>query len=354
MISPRLSASWVRSNIGTCPGRHEGKAEDGPRAKAWGLLIVINHDILIALVRWYSEGGRQMLKRAYIEITNVCNLNCSFCPGTKRKKKYMSVDEFRAIAAKLRGYTEYIYLHVMGEPLLHPQLEEILDAATELGFRINITTNGTLLSAKSDLLRKYASIRKVSVSLHSYEGNHMPGEADDSLEQYLEDVWRFASQAACIVALRLWNEGGANERNRAIIDFLSRKTGLDVEGIPDTPNGRRLSDTCAELPGPDRNGYNSRIYLESASKFTWPTEQPDEQPVTFCHGLTQQVAVLCDGTVVPCCLDGEGTIALGNLLESEPGDIFTSDRAEKLIQGFIDHSPSEELCRHCDYATRFA
>ncbi len=291
----------------------------------------------------------------------------------------MAVEEFRIVAAKVRQQTEYIYLHVMGEPLLHPHLEEILDVATELGFKINITTNGTLISKKAELLRKYKSIRKVSVSLHSFEGNHpvgiltMPGEAqagskafsetaesqktgNEAFTEYLEDVWNFAAQADCIVALRLWNEGGANARNDEVIDFLSRKSGLNVRDIPDTANGRRLIDATGQLSGAKSDGnayYNSRIYLESAAKFTWPAEQQDEQRVTFCHGLTQQVAVLCDGTVVPCCLDGEGTIALGNLLREELQDILASERAQRFIQGFVEHCPSEELCRHCDFAARF-
>lgn len=341
-----------------------------------------NHDILIALVFGAIETGRgrSMLKRVYIEITDICNLACSFCPGTKREKKFMTPEEFKIIATKLRARTEYVYLHVMGEPLLHPQLEEILDIATELGFKINITTNGTLLSKKGSLLRKYSSIRKVSVSLHSYEGNHAheSGEhgeqgsrnSDDvktgnDFTDYLENVWNFAAGANCIVALRLWNEGGANKKNNQIIDFLSDKSGLKVRELPETANGRRLWNTPDGIvvqPGGNKvrdynsnikNDYNSRIYLESATKFTWPAEQPDEQPVLFCHGLSQQLAVLCDGTVVPCCLDGEGTIALGNLLQNDLESILASERAKRLVQGFTDHCPSEELCRHCDYATRF-
>lgn len=297
-----------------------------------------------------------MLKRAYIEITNVCNLACSFCPGTRRAKRFMTPEEFRVIAAKVREHTEYIYLHVMGEPLLHPELEAILDIATELGFKINITTNGTLLAKKAELIRKYSSIRKVSVSLHSYEGNHAADAIENerkAFAEYLENVWNFAAQADCIVALRLWNEGGENEMNDEIVDFLSRRSGLDVRSIPETANGRRIYDENMMARDAGENVYNSRIYLESAAKFTWPTEQPDEQPVTFCHGLTQQVAVLCDGSVVPCCLDSEGAVTLGNLLKEDLGEILESGRAKAFVQGFIDHCPSEELCRHCDYATRF-
>ena len=83
-----------------------------------------------------------MLKRAYIEITNVCNLRCSFCPGTGRKGEFMTPERFRRLAEKLRGHVKYLYLHVMGEPMLHPWLGELLAIAADLDFRTCLTTNG--------------------------------------------------------------------------------------------------------------------------------------------------------------------------------------------------------------------
>ena len=112
-----------------------------------------------------------MFKRVYVEITNVCNLSCVFCPGTTREKRFLSPEEFRLMAEKLRDHTRYLYFHVMGEPLLHPQLAELLAIAGELGFRVCITTNGTLLSKKSSTLLSAPALHKVSVSLHSFEGN---------------------------------------------------------------------------------------------------------------------------------------------------------------------------------------
>ena len=86
-----------------------------------------------------------MYSRAYIEITNICNRNCSFCPGTVRDKRRMTMEEFQRIIEQLQGVTEYIYLHVMGEPLTHPLLSDFIRCAKEKGFKVAITTNGTLL-----------------------------------------------------------------------------------------------------------------------------------------------------------------------------------------------------------------
>ena len=275
-----------------------------------------------------------MFKRAYVEITNVCNLRCSFCHGTTRARRTMTTDEFRTIAQKLRPYTDYLYFHVMGEPLLHPQLSDLLRLAGEQGFRVCLTTNGTLLQRCAETLRSAPALHKVSLSLHSFEGN---GNGD--LTAYLETVWAFCQTAGCIVSLRLWNQGGADRRNGEIEAFLSQKTGLDVKNLPRDPTGSRK--------------LGNRLYLESAAKFDWPDPGADPQAVEFCHGLRQQLAVLCDGTVVPCCLDADGNIPLGNLLHQDLPDILSTPRAKALVDGFSRRQPTEDLCRKCGYAARF-
>ena len=242
------------------------------------------------------------------------------------------------MAEKLRGHTRYLYFHVMGEPLLHPQLPELLAIAGELGFRVCITTNGTLLSEKGNTLLAAPALHKVSVSLHSFEGNDGGDMAD-----YLHSVWDFcaaAGEKSVLCALRLWNEGGAEERNGEILRFLSTASGWDVENLPaDSVGNKRLA------PG---------LFLESARKFDWPSPDAAEGNVQFCHALRQQLAVLCDGTVVPCCLDGEGRMALGNLLTQELPEILNTPRAQAIREGFSRRAPSEDLCRRCGYAARFS
>ncbi len=278
-----------------------------------------------------------MLKRAYVEITNICNLRCAFCPGTGREKRFLPPEEFCVLARRLRPHVRYLYLHVMGEPLLHPQLGALLDIAGELGFRVCLTTNGTLLGEKAELLLAAPSLHKLSVSLHSMEGN-----GAGALEGYLSAVWDCAlplSRAGTICALRLWNMGGAEARNGEILAFLADKLGARPLDLPQPrPGSWRLGD---------------RLYLERAEKFDWPDLDAPEAGVRFCLGLRDQVAVLCDGTVVPCCLDHEGDIPLGNLLEQSLEEILASPRARALYEGFSQGKPSEELCRRCGFASRF-
>lgn len=278
-----------------------------------------------------------MLKRAYIEITNICNLRCDFCPGTRRQARSMNVAEFTSVAQKLRGTVKYLYLHVMGEPLLHENLTDFLDIAGNLGFRVCLTTNGTLLGRRGEALLSHSALHKVSVSLHSMEGNGV-----DDLRAYLRDAWAFSEQAAAsgvIVALRLWNIGGKDARNEEILSFLEQQLGQHPLDMPQ-PRGGNWK-------------LREKIYLEQAERFEWPDLSAAEENVRFCLGLREQIAVLCDGTVVPCCLDHEGDIPLGNLFTQELSDILNSQRAKALYDGFSCGRPSEELCRRCGYATRF-
>ena len=279
-----------------------------------------------------------MRNRVYIEITNRCNLACDFCHGTKRPLGTMSPEDFRRIAEKLRGETSYLYLHVLGEPLLHPQLKELLAIAGELGFRVCLVTNGTLLHKRREELLAAKSLHKVSVSLHSFEGN---GGAGD-LPAYLQQVWEVClplSERGVLCALRLWNEGTAPRLNGAVEAFLSQRIGRDVESLPRDARGNRT--------------LRPNLFLERAERFGWPDLNAPESGANFCHGFTRQLAVLWDGTVTPCCLDSEGDIPLGNLLSQPLEEILQGERAAAMAAGFAARKPTEELCRRCGYARRF-
>ena len=279
-----------------------------------------------------------MRNRVYIEITNRCNLACDFCHGTKRPLGTMPPEDFRRIAEKLRGETSYLYLHVLGEPLLHPQLKELLAIAGELGFRVCLVTNGTLLHKRREELLAAKSLHKVSVSLHSFEGN---GGAGD-LPAYLQQVWEVClplSERGVLCALRLWNEGTAPRLNGAVEAFLSQRIGRDVESLPRDARGNRT--------------LRPNLSLERAERFGWPDLNAPESGANFCHGFTRQLAVLWDGTVTPCCLDSEGDIPLGNLLSQPLEEILQGERAAAMAAGFAARKPTEELCRRCGYARRF-
>lgn len=280
------------------------------------------------------------LKKAYLEITNVCNLDCSFCPKTRRPAGFLTPAEFETLAGRLRPHTEYLYFHLMGEPLLHPQLDTLLELAHGLGFRVILTTNGTLLGRWAEVLPAAPALEKVNISLHCLEANR----CGLTLEEYLAGCIAAAlglSRAGKRCGLRLWNLDGS-----------------DTVG-QNGDNDRILAALEGAFPPPWTSGTRGTrlaqgVYLEWGEKFDWPDlSAPEGGPAGFCYGLRDQVGVLCDGTVVPCCLDHEGDIPLGNLFACQLAEILEGPRAKAIYEGFSQRRATEELCRKCGYARRF-
>ncbi len=274
-------------------------------------------------------------RKIYLEISNICNLKCSFCPGTKRKPKVMTEEAFASLLPKLRPWSDYLYFHLMGEPLCHPELERFLALAGEHGFKVILTTNGTLLRKQQDVLLKAPALYKINISLHAFEANDLAVP----FEEYLRQCFGFgqAAQGKKLVVYRLWNQGGADEKNAEILNAME-----------------------AVFPKPwvsQRKGIQigQRIFLEYGDKFDWPDlGASDGGDQVFCYGLRDQIGVLCDGTVVPCCLDHEGDVALGNLFEETLEEILAKPRTIAICDGFQNKKAAEELCRKCGYARRFS
>lgn len=274
-----------------------------------------------------------MYSRVYVEITNLCNRNCSFCPGTSRPDRMMSEAEFRHIVEKLQGVTKYLYYHLMGEPLTHPLLPSFIDIATAHGFKSVITTNGTLLPQRGQALID-AGVYKVNISVHSFESGTDEDQVNDIAGCL--DFTRQAAEAGVLVVLRLWNNGCDDGRNAHTVAMIRRAFPAVWR---EDPRGIKVAE---------------RVYLEHADRFSWPDRSAEDQGESvFCYGLRDHFGILSDGRVVPCCLDREGVITLGNIWEEDVETILTAPRAKDMVAGFSCRKATEELCRKCGYARRF-
>lgn len=299
-----------------------------------------------------------MIQRCYLEITNVCNLDCVFCAKTKRPKAMLSSEAFEKLTDKLQGNIQFLYFHLMGEPCLHPQLPDFVIRARQKGFSPVITTNGTRCAQMQALIA--AKPYKIQISLHAHEGNlhseqdltqtaasaeeanakadlSQAAGASSALEDYLKQVMNFAKEAAendILVILRLWNQGGYERLNEDILQILAAH---QAQPWTERHDGWKL---CKNL------------YLEYDSIFQWPDSDKEAlpDPQFFCYALRNQMGVLVDGSVVPCCLDHEGDICLGNLFEQDLEDILASPRARAIYEGFSQHKAVEALCQRCGYA----
>lgn len=266
-----------------------------------------------------------------MEITDVCNLACSFCAGTARERRFLSREEFRELAEKIRPHTAYLYFHLMGEPLLHPLLGDFLQTAHALGFKVILTTNGTRLNETAETLLAAPALFKVSISLHALEANTGLDE-----RRYLAGCFDFADRASkrgIITVFRLWNDGGRNTRNGALLAALRSRF----------PDGEWAANTKGTR-------IRQKLFIENGEAFDWPSHAPHERERVTCYALKDHVGVLCDGTVVPCCLDYDGKLALGNLFDTSLDEILCSEHARAFRASLDKAFAPSELCRRCGFA----
>ena len=289
----------------------------------------------------------KQFKKFYIEITNVCNLDCSFCPTTKRQPEFMDIETFRKILDQIKPHTNYLFFHVKGEPLLHPEIDMFLDISHEKGFKVNITTNGTMLQEVKDKLIGKPALRQVNISLHSFDGN----DGLNNKDEYIGNILPFAKEARdnseVLISLRLWNLDKDNEanlvnrRNKELLEKIEKEFDLPykIQESISPGSGVKIAD---------------RVYLNQDHEFQWPDlNEEEDDGIGFCYGLRNQIAILVDGTVVPCCLDGEGVINLGNIKTTQFSELIESERVKNIVDGFSRREVVEELCRKCGYRKRF-
>jgi len=283
-------------------------------------------------------------KKVYIEITNVCNLSCNFCPKTSRKLKFMDKESFEHIIKNIKPYTDHVYFHLMGEPFLNKDLEHFLEISKENQLKVNITTNGTLISDVKNILLNAPALRQVNISLHSFEAN----EEQIDFNEYINNIINFVKEATektnIICSLRLWNldtrYSANNNMNIDIFKLLEQEFEIDCD----------LKESLKE-----KNSFKlkNNVYISMGEKFKWPSLKEEELGErAFCYGLRDQIGILVDGTVVPCCLDSEGSIFLGNIFENTLDEILNSKRSKDIYNGFSGRKAVEELCKRCGFTNR--
>lgn len=300
---------------------------------------------------------KKIFKRIYVEITNCCNLACRFCPQDPRKKMTMTLGQFSHIMKEIVPFTDYVYLHIKGEPLLHPDLPQILALCHKNGIHANITTNGTLFGKNPYFKTPIPGLRQVNISLHSFGANEKE-RTGFSFEEYLNQCFLqaeyFSEHTKTITAFRLWNlqpdtarieskdqypNASLSAENKKILEQMKEFFRLPELPLPQGGRGVKIKEN---------------VYLNYDKEFVWPDlALPIISEEGYCHGGVDQLGILVDGRVVPCCLDQNGVIALGNVFETSLKEIITGERLENMKQGFQRRKLKEELCKKCGYATRF-
>ncbi len=273
-------------------------------------------------------------KKIYIEITNKCNLNCSFCIKDNRFKKEMSFKDFEIILQKIDKYTKYIYLHVKGEPLIHSNLDEILNLTKKYNKFVNITTNGVLLKEKINILKKYDNIRQINLSLHS----------ENKKKSYIDDILNCVDELNNVfIVYRFWTlkNNILDDRMLEYLEKIKLKYTIDESSYKKILEGNNIK-------------IKENVYINKDKEFTWPSLENEYcRENGFCYGLRNQIGILVDGTITICCLDSFGISNLGNIFNDNLEEILKCDRVNKILNNFNERRAFLDICKHCSYKERF-
>ncbi len=283
-----------------------------------------------------------MFKKVYLEISNICNVQCSFCPVVEKDKKLMDVFEFEAMLKQVAPLAEIVCLHLLGEPLAHPRFSEILEVCERYHTQIDLTTNGILIKRHQERILNARCIRQVNFSLQAFKDNF----PERDLDPYLLPLFEFATSAHTLrpelyTNFRLWNQASNDSDNEDVL--------LKVESYFNIKINRNIETGAIK----SKRIWN-RLYLHFDSRFEWPSfSLPHQATHGRCYGTVNHIGIHADGTVVPCCLDKNGAIKLGNAKEQSLHDILASERFVTMRDGFLKGVLVEPFCQHCSFIKRF-
>jgi radical SAM protein with 4Fe4S-binding SPASM domain len=278
--------------------------------------------------------------KIYVELTNICGLSCSFCPSQKPPTNTMNIDDFESIIKQVSNYTNIITFHMFGDPLTLSNLEQYLDITHKYNLKVEIVTSGYYLNKFNPKIFLHSAIRQINFSLNSFNKNDMGMSLDEYL-QYMFDICKLKlqSKANFFINFRLWNlskEKKSYSFNIEVIKKLEEYFNISIN--KEEKNSIRL---------------DNKILLDFDNYFQWPSLESTNNTNGTCYGLKSHIGILSNGDVVPCCLDCNGHIVLGNLQHNTLDFILNDKKAQNIIEGFKNNIAVEVLCKKCTFKHRF-
>ncbi|MBR2722761.1 MAG: SPASM domain-containing protein [Lentisphaeria bacterium] len=274
-------------------------------------------------------------KHIYLEITDICDRHCSFCPEVRREKLFMPADEAENYLKQIAELSEAVYFHIQGEPLLHPDFERISSFAKKCGLILKLTTNASHLKKYSDYLLS-GIFYQINFSMQSL--NEVSVCERLRVQQDIADFTLTALDKCpdMYINFRWWQDLPPD------LDFFCVRFGIE-------------RDRWLPVQGRNNTRIIGRLYSSFDREFVWPSESSarDGGSHGTCKGLIDHCGILCDGRVVPCCLDAGGELVLGNLLQDKLLNILESPQACAMADGFRHNKCIHKLCRNCNFARRF-
>ncbi len=258
----------------------------------------------------------------------------------------MNLEKFDKLNLQLKDITKELAYHVVGDPLVLSNLEDYLNISLKHNLKVNITTTANNLKKDHFDVLMNDTIRQINFSINSYNAN----SHKKSLDEYINPILDFCEFAVSkkqhfFINLRIWNldeTKSALEFNKEVFEKVNNRFNSNIN-IDDIYKNRPKNIKIARM-----------IFFNFDEYFNWPSLDNDfVSNEGTCYGLDSHFGILSSGTVVPCCLDKDGIVNLGNINNTQLKDILSSSRVKKIQKGFRENRLLEEFCQKCEYRTRF-
>jgi len=282
--------------------------------------------------------------RVYIELTDICGLSCSFCT-TQPTNRTMSLEHFELIVAQVKPYTQEVALHMMGDPLVLSNLKEYLNILQRHKLRAFITTSGYYINQHHPSTLLHEATKQINISINSYNKNQNTLTLDEYLDPIFELIeYKLNHNIDKFINLRLWNLDEAlseQEFNQNFFDKISTQFDISLDSkqiFTQKPKNIRIAP---------------KTLLHFDHYFEWPSLDNPHYGNGTCQGLDSHFGILSNGVVVPCCLDTQGVITLGDISKEPLEKILHTHKTKCIVDGFKKGIATEELCQKCSYKKRF-
>ncbi|WP_187903086.1 radical SAM/SPASM domain-containing protein [Helicobacter pylori] len=280
--------------------------------------------------------NKKLFKKIYIELSDICGLQCSFCPNPKNIRGVMPLELFEKICKEAAPLTPIITFHVLGDPCKLKNLNHYLNAAKRFSLKVDLVTSGAYLRDFETLLQD--TIYQISISLDAGLDNHNKLNQHRYIQKILE-FCRYKCEKNSEVFLNLRIQDSTLEKHQNLIKpFLESFECVSLE----------------TLKSQGRIRLFKKSFLNIQKTFKWPdlnAPNPLNQKskIPYCYGLIKQIAILSNGVVVPCCMDTQAHINLGDLNHTPLKDILNSQKAMAIKTHFLKGEALEPLCKNCSY-----
>ncbi|MFP6144790.1 radical SAM/SPASM domain-containing protein [Helicobacter pylori] len=280
--------------------------------------------------------NKKLFKKIYIELSDICGLQCSFCPNPKNVRGVMPLELFEKVCKEVAPLTPIITLHVLGDPCKLKNLNRYLNVAKRFSLKVDLVTSGEYLRDFEALLQDI--IYQISISLDAGLDHHNKLNQHRYIQKILE-FCRYKCEKNSEVFLNLRIQDSTLEKHQNLIKpFLESFECISLETL--------ISQGRARL--------FKKSFLNIQKTFKWPNlnaQNPlnQESKIPYCYGLIKQIAILSNGVVVPCCMDTQAHINLGDLNHTPLKDILNSQKAMAIKTHFLKGEALELLCKNCSY-----